>query len=74
MSFAGRIFSCLSRSGKRISSSGVREKSKDEIQQRVHEQKAALFQGVDCGQLAGLSFTNHALRPAIGESLHKLAG
>ena len=29
-------------------------KIKDEIQQRVHEQKAALFQGMNCGQLAGL--------------------
>src|SRR4029079_1985570 len=49
-------------------------KIKDEIKQRVHEQKAALFQGVDCGQLAGLSFTNHKLRSAVCESLHKLAG
>ncbi len=49
-------------------------KIKDEIQQRIHEQKAALFQGVDCGQLAGLDSADHTFCPAVGESLHELAG
>ena len=36
--------------------------------------KPLLFQGVNCGQLAGLNFANHALRPAIGETLHEFVG
>ena len=47
-------------------------KIEDEIQQRVHEQKAALFQGVNCGQLAGLNLADHALRPAFGQTSREL--
>src|SRR6266511_1129685 len=49
-------------------------KIEDEIQQRVHEQKAALFQGVNCGQFAGLDPADHTFCPAVGESLDELAG
>ena len=31
-------------------------------------------QGVDCGQLAGLDSADYRSHPAIGESLHELAG
>ena len=47
-------------------------KIEDEIQQRVHEQKAALFQRVNCRQLGGMNLANHALRSAIGETSRKL--
>src|SRR5581483_7610601 len=43
------------------------------IQQRIHEEKTAVLEGVNCGQVIGWHPASHAFRPAASENGHELA-